>query len=150
MRISLGSDHGGYEVKEALKRRLGEAGHTVIDFGCAGTDPADYPEYGARAARAVASGDCARGILVCKSGIGMSMVRNKIPGVRAALCLDEEMAESSRRHNDANVLALAANRTGPAEAIRIAERWLAAPFEGGRHARRVAAMTGLEKERCGR
>jgi ribose 5-phosphate isomerase B len=146
MNISLGSDHGGYELKEAIKRHLVSAGHRVIDFGCAGTDPVDYPDYGERAARAVATGEAARGILVCTSGIGMSMVGNKIPGVRAALCLDEGMAESSRRHNDANVLALAANRTAPPQALAIVDGWLAAPFEGGRHARRVDAMTRLEKK----
>lgn len=145
MKISLGCDHGGYELKEAIKGHLEAAGHRVADFGCSGTEPVDYPDYGARAARAVASGECDRGILICKSGIGMSMIGNKIPGVRAALCLDGEMAESSRRHNDANVLALAANRTGPEEAIAITDRWLAAPFEGGRHARRVDAMTRIEK-----
>ncbi|MEI6634607.1 MAG: ribose 5-phosphate isomerase B [Chlamydiota bacterium] len=145
MKISLGSDHGGYELKEAIKRHLASAGHQVIDFGCAGTDPVDYPDYGERAARAVATGEVERGILVCKSGIGMSMVGNKIPGVRAALCMDEGMAESSRRHNDANVLALSGGRTAPPQALAIVDRWLAAPFEGGRHARRVDKMTCIEK-----
>ncbi len=145
MRISIGSDHGGYDLKEAIKRHLAASGHQVLDFGCAGTDPVDYPDYGERAARAVAGGEADRGILVCRSGIGMSMVGNKVPGVRAALCMDERMAESSRRHNDANALALAADRTPPALAVAIVDAWLAAPFDGGRHARRVEKMARLER-----
>lgn len=145
MKISMGCDHGGYGLKEAVRKHLEAAGHRVTDFGCDGTDPVDYPDYGERAARAVSTGAAERGILVCKSGIGMVMVGNKVPGVRAALCLDEEMAESSRRHNDANVLALAANRTEPARAFSIVDAWLAAPFDGGRHARRVDKMTRLEQ-----
>lgn len=144
MRISIGSDHGGYDLKEAIKRHLAASGHQVLDFGCAGTDPVDYPDYGERAARAVAGGEADRGILVCRSGIGMSMVGNKVPGVRAALCVDERMAESSRRHNDANALALAADRTPPALAVAIVDAWLAAPFDGGRHARRVEKMARME------
>lgn len=145
MRISIGSDHGGYDLKEAIKRHLAASGHQVLDFGCAGTDPVDYPDYGERAARAVAGGEADRGILVCRSGIGMSMVGNKVPGVRAALCMDERMAESSRRHNDANALALAADRTSPALAVAIVDAWLAAPFDGGRHARRVEKMARMER-----
>jgi ribose 5-phosphate isomerase B len=145
MRISIGSDHGGFDLKEAIKMHLAASGHQVLDFGCAGTDPVDYPDYGERAARAVAGGEADRGILVCRSGIGMSMVGNKVPGVRAALCMDERMAESSRRHNDANALALAADRTPPALAVAIVDAWLAAPFDGGRHARRVEKMARMER-----
>ncbi|MEJ2745734.1 MAG: ribose 5-phosphate isomerase B, partial [bacterium] len=137
MRISLGCDHGGYELKEALKKHLLSLGHDVDDLGCDSVESVDYPDHGAAAARAVATGECARGILMCKSGIGMSIVGNKIAGVRAALCLDEDMAESSRRHNDANVLVLSGSRTPPERARRIVDVWLSAPFEGGRHGRRV-------------
>lgn len=146
MKISLGSDHGGYELKETIKRHLAAAGHQLLDFGCSGTEPVDYPDYGEQASRAVANGDADRGILICKSGIGMSMVGNKVPGVRAALCLNEQMAESSRRHDDANVLALAGSLTAPAQALAIVDAWLAAPFDGGRHARRVEKMMRIEKK----
>lgn len=145
MKIAMGCDHGGYGLKEALKLHLASAGHQVLDFGCRGTEPVDYPDYGVRAARAVGEGEADRGIVICKSGIGMCMVANKVPGVRAALCLDEGMAESSRRHDDANVLALAGSRTPPAQAVGIVDTWLAAPFDGGRHARRVAKMMRIEK-----
>jgi len=144
MRISLGSDHGGYELKEAVKKYLTSRGHDVEDVGCNGLDSADYPDHGAPAARAVATGECARGILICRSGIGMSIVGNKIAGVRAALCLDEEMAELSRRHNDANVLVLSGGQTPPARACRIVDVWLRTAFEGGRHGRRVDKIREME------
>ncbi len=146
MRISLGSDHGGYELKEAIKKYLMSQGHDVEDAGCGGLDSVDYPDHGAPAARAVATGGCERGILICRSGIGMSIVGNKIAGVRAALCLDEEMAELSRRHNDANVLVLSGDRTPPQRAYRIVDVWLDAAFEGGRHGRRVEKIERLEKK----
>jgi RpiB/LacA/LacB family sugar-phosphate isomerase len=146
MRISLGCDHGGYELKEAVKKHLASLGHDVNDLGCDSVDAVDYPDYGAPAARAVATGECARGILICKSGIGMSIVGNKIAGVRAALCLDEEMAELSRRHNDANVLVLSGGRTPPARACRIVDVWLSSAFEGGRHGRRMEKVKRLEKK----
>lgn len=145
MRVSLGSDHGGFELKEAVKRHLAERGHQLRDFGCDSAESVDYPDYGERAARAVADGECDVGILFCKSGVGMSIVGNKIPGVRAALCLDEEMAALSRRHNDANVLVFAGSRTPPEQACRIADTWLATPFEGGRHGRRVNKIAQIEK-----
>jgi ribose 5-phosphate isomerase B len=146
MRISLGCDHGGYELKEVIKKRLQAAGHEVHDFGCQGLESVDYPDYGEKAARAVAEGVCEAGILICKSGVGMSIVGNKIPGVRAALCLDEEMAALSRRHNDANVLVLSGSHTSPELAGRIVDAWLSAAFEGGRHERRVDKIRGIEKK----
>ena len=146
MRISLGSDNGGYELKEAVKKYLMSLGHEVDDLGCDRADAVDYPDYGAPAARAVATGKCGSGVLICRSGIGMSMVGNKIAGVRAALCLDEEMAELSRRHNDANVLVLSGDRTPPARACRILDVWLRTAFEGGRHGRRVEKIKRLEKK----
>lgn len=145
MKIAMASDHGGYEMKELLKKRLASLGHEVHDFGTDGPEPVDYPDYGEKAARAVASGECERGIALCKSGIGMSIVANKIAGVRAALCLDEEMAELSRRHNDANLLVLSGSRTTPEQASRITDVWLKTPFEGGRHQRRVGKIRALEK-----
>ena len=136
MKISVGCDHGGYGLKETIKKHLVDTGHEVEDVGCHGVESVDYPDFGERASNAVASGECALGVLICKSGIGMSIVANKISGVRAALCLDNEMAESSRRHNDANVLVLSANRTGEKEADFgclvecLIRRWQT-PGEGG-------------------
>ncbi|MDD5556919.1 MAG: ribose 5-phosphate isomerase B [bacterium] len=148
MRIALGADHGGFRLKEEIKRLLLAAGHEVTDAGCTGEESVDYPDYAALASRAVSSGACERGILVCTSGIGMSIAANKVPGVRAALCLDAETAELARRHNDSNVLVLAGGRTDAATARGIVERWLAAPFDGGRHARRVGKIGRIEGEAC--
>ncbi|MCX6357667.1 MAG: ribose 5-phosphate isomerase B [Candidatus Aureabacteria bacterium] len=145
MKIAIASDHGGYELKESITRHLKLSGHEVADFGTSGTRSVDYPYYGAQAARAVARGECERGIVICKSGIGMSIVANKIRGVRAALCLDEEMAALSRRHNDANVLVLAGSRTSPQQGEGIVDLWLVTPCEGGRHGRRVAMIEDIEK-----
>ena len=146
MKIAIGCDHGGYNLKEAIKKHLTKAGHVVRDFGCHGVESVDYPDYGEKASRSVARGECERGILICKSGIGMSIVGNKIAGARAALCHDEEMAESSRRHNDANVLVFSGNRTTAEKAFRIVDVWLNSPFEGGRHQRRVDKIKELEKK----
>ncbi len=148
MKISVGCDHGGYSLKEAIKKHLADAGHEVRDVGCHGVESVDYPDFGERASSAVARGECEMGMLICKSGIGMSIVANKVPGVRAALCLDSEMAELSRMHNDANVLVLSANRTGEKEAIRILDTWLNTPFEGGRHQGRVDKIKELERRQA--
>ncbi len=145
MKISIGSDHGGVALKEFLTARLREAGHEVTDRGTNGAESCDYPDFGARVARDVAGGECGRGIAICKSGIGMSMVANKVPGVRAALCLNVEMARLSRQHNDANVLALGAMWSEPEEAWNIVRVWLETGFEGGRHTGRVNKITRLEK-----
>lgn len=143
MKISMGCDHGGYELKEALKKHLTSSGHEVTDFGCDSTQSVDYPDHGGCAARAVGEGKCDRGVLICKTGIGMSIVGNKIHGVRAALCFDEEMAKMSRMHNDANVLVLSGNRAKAGQAFRIMDVWLRTPFEGGRHQRRVDKISEL-------
>jgi ribose 5-phosphate isomerase B len=144
MRISLGADHAGYELKEAVKRHLIENGFVVEDHGAPSAESADYPDYGAPAAAAVAAGEADRGILVCGSGQGMCMVGNKVQGVRAALAWEAEVARLSRQHNDANVLCLPARFLDEATALEIVDEWLATEFEGGRHARRVAKM--MEKE----
>ncbi len=145
MKISMGCDHGGYALKEQIKAALEAQGHTVQDFGCHSTDSCDYPDFCAPAAQAVASGDCERGIVICTTGIGASITANKVKGVRCALCGDPFVAEMTRRHNDSNVLALAAGVTGPNLALRIVEVWLSTAFEGGRHQRRVDKISALEK-----
>ena len=144
MTIALACDHGGYALKEILKAHLEERGIGCRDFGCHSTESCDYPVFGAQAARAVASGECPFGVVVCTTGIGMSMVANKVPGVRCALCHEPWSAQMTRRHNDANMLALGAGVTGPNLAIDILDAFLAAEFEGGRHQRRVDLMMAIE------
>ena len=145
MLIALASDHGGFALKEHLKTWLEAHGYAVRDFGCLSTESCDYPDFGAAAARAVAAGECDRGILVCTTGIGISITANKVHGIRCALCADPLSAELTRRHNNANVLALAGGFTGPFEAERIVETFLITEFEGGRHQRRVDKIMALEE-----
>jgi ribose 5-phosphate isomerase B len=142
MRIAIGADHAGFNLKDHLRARLAEAGHELVDCGTHSADSVDYPDYAALVARAVAGGSAERGILVCGSGIGMAIAANRFAGVRAAACVDLYSAELSRRHNDANVLALGSRIVAAPLAEAIAERFLATPFEGGRHARRVAKLDG--------
>ena len=144
MKIALGCDHGGYELKEYVKTVLDRLGHTYEDFGCFSTESCDYPDFGAAAARAVASGACDRGIVICTTGIGISIAANKIHGIRCAHCADSLQAELTRRHNNANMLALGAGFTGKNLAERIVEVFLSTEFEGGRHARRVDKVMALE------
>jgi ribose 5-phosphate isomerase B len=146
MRFAVASDHAGYALKEAAKRHLVSLGHVVEDFGTGGTESCDYPDHGAAAARAVAGGRADRGVLVCGSGQGMCMVANKVRGVRAALAWNAEIAALSRRHNDANVLCLPARFVSEADALAIVDAWLAAEFEGGRHATRIGKLVRLERE----
>jgi ribose 5-phosphate isomerase B len=141
--VALGADHAGFALKEDLKAWLIARGHRVLDYGTYGPEAVDYPDYAARVAEAVRAGGAVRGVLVCGTGIGMAMAANKIPGVRAAVCLDVEMARMSREHNDANVLALGARLTAPGRALEILEVWLGTPFAGGRHARRVEKLMAL-------
>ncbi|MDI6615417.1 MAG: ribose 5-phosphate isomerase B [Syntrophaceae bacterium] len=143
MKIVIGSDHAGFLLKEALKKAI----RGMTDIGTGSADSVDYPDFGARVARAVASGEYDRGILICGSGIGMSIVANKFPGIRAALCTDTEAARLSRMHNDANVLVLAGRRTDPETAVAITRVWLDTPFEGGRHERRLEKIRNIEKEK---
>lgn len=142
--IALASDHGGFALKEELKDFLQKAGREVQDFGCFNTDSCDYPDFGAAAARAVAEGACERGIVVCTTGIGISIAANKIKGIRCALCSDPLSAEMTRRHNDANMLALGGGMVGSSLARRIVQVFLDTPFEGGRHQRRVDKIAALE------
>ena len=135
--IAIACDHGGLELKETVKAHLQEKGYEVRDFGTNSTDSCDYPDFGAPAARAVAAGECEKGILICTTGIGMSLVANKIPGIRCGLCSDPLSASLTRRHNDTNVLAMGAGIIGSNLALEIVDVWLTTAFEGGRHQRRI-------------
>jgi ribose 5-phosphate isomerase B len=135
MKLAIASDHAGYALKEALKQAFSE--HEFVDFGTHSEDSMDYPDAGYPAALAVAHAECEMGILICGSGIGMSITANKVPGIRAALCYLKDVAELSRMHNDANVLVLAGRFTAEAYAIEIVRTWLFTPFEGGRHQNRL-------------
>ena len=142
--VYIGSDHAGLELKAALVKRLSEKGHDVHDLGPATTESCDYPVYGEAVARAVAAGECERGILICGTGIGISISANKVKGIRAALCGDCYSAEMTRRHNDANILAMGARVLGPGLALKIVDTFLTTEFEGGRHARRIALISDIE------
>jgi ribose 5-phosphate isomerase B len=144
--IAIGCDHGGVELKDFLVGYLRAQGVAVSDCGTQGRESVDYPDYGRDVSTRVSHGHAQCGILVCTSGIGMSIVANKFPGVRAALVFDLEAARSSREHNDANVLVLSGAKTAAALAQRIVETWLATPFAGGRHQRRIDKIAQLEKE----
>jgi ribose 5-phosphate isomerase B len=145
MKIALATDHRGQEFKKRIVVLLDKLGHEIVDFGAHGPESTDFPDFGRPAAEAVARGECERGILVCGTGIGMSMVANKVKGVRGALCLSKWMAEMSRQHNDANVLCLGADTTPKAELDDIVTTWLSTPFDGGgRHERRVAKIMRTE------
>ena len=144
MKISIASDHGGYALKEDLRAWLAEQGHQVEDHGCHGLESCDYADFCEPAARAVAEGKCERGIVICTTGIGASITANKVKGVRCALCSEPWSAQMTRRHNDANMLALGAGMVGLQLAQRIADVFLSTQFEGGRHQRRVDKISALE------
>lgn len=141
--IALGSDHGGLALKRAVMAHLDKRGLAYKDFGTYTSDSCDYPEFGRAAAQAVASGECERGIVICTTGIGISITANKVPGIRAALCGDCFSAEMTRLHNDANVLALGAAVTGEGLALKIVDTFLDTPFsQEERHARRISKIEG--------
>ena len=146
MKIALGADHAGFELKEKIKQKLAAEGITVDDRGTDSTVSVDYPDYARKVAEEVAAHGADLGILVCSTGIGMSIAANKVPGVRAAKVDTEFEAERSREHNDANVLTLGADTVAPDEALKIVDKWLATPFAGGRHERRVEKITAIERE----
>ncbi len=135
MVISIGSDHGGVSLKSEIKKVLEEEGHEIKDFGADGPEPSDYPDYALKTAESVARGDSTLGILICKTGIGMAIAANKVPGIRAALCNDEDSARLSREHNDANILALDGSLK-KLDALKIVKTWLSSGFaedEAGKH-----------------
>jgi ribose 5-phosphate isomerase B len=146
MRIALASDHAGFEAKERLRAHLAALGHEVRDFGCAFSEPCDYPDFVVPAARAVARGECERGFVLGGSGNGEQMAANKVRGVRAALVHDAFTAEMARRHNDANVASFGARVTPIEEILGLAEIFLSTPFDGGRHERRIQKIAEVEKE----
>jgi ribose 5-phosphate isomerase B len=144
MRIAVGSDHRGAELRVKLIGFLRQLGQEVIDEGGDAPEGIDYPDVAESVARKVGKQEVERGILICGTGLGMCIVANKIPGVRAAPCFDDLSAEISRRHNDLNVLCLSGDLVGEKLADRIVETWLKTPFEGGRHARRIQKISSLE------
>ena len=144
MKIAIRCDHGGYDLKEELIHFLQEKGHEVKDCGTYSKESCDYPIFGEAAARAVASGECERGIVVCTTGIGISIAANKVRGIRCAHVTEPLSAEMCRRHNDANMLALGAGLVGKNLAERCVEVFLTTEFEGGRHARRVGELDAIE------
>ncbi|MBA3976079.1 MAG: ribose 5-phosphate isomerase B [Candidatus Solibacter sp.] len=145
MKIAIGSDHAGLALKEQLRNRLTQAGHEVADFGANSPDSSDYPDYAGPVAREVASGKADRGILVCYTGVGMSITANKVRGIRAALAVSVEEVRLTRLHNDANVLTLGALYTSFESAADMVDTFLSTEFEGGRHARRVGKITSIEE-----
>ncbi|BAS28926.1 ribose 5-phosphate isomerase B [Limnochorda pilosa] len=149
MQVAVGSDHAGYPLKEAVVGLLKEMGLSYRDFGTTSEASVDYPDFGRAVAEAVARGEYERGIVICGTGIGMSIVANKVPGVRAALCHEPYSARMSRLHNDANVLAMGGRIVGPALAREVARAFLETDFEGGRHQRRLEKIAALEREREG-
>ena len=145
-RVAIGADHGGFALKTKLIALLQRQGIEVADLGTHSPEPCDYPKIGYKVAAAVAQGQFDRGVLLCKSGIGIAIVANKVPGIRAAVCTDVYDAQHSRQHNNANVLVLGAEKLSEAKAKQIVETWLATPFEsGGRHERRVRQIQAIER-----
>jgi len=146
MKISIGSDHAGFELKEKIKKYLVGLGHEYEDFGTNSTESVDYPDFALKVAESVAKKECDMGILICGSGLGMSMAANKIPGIRAALCSSPEMARLSREHNNANVLTIGARLTDENTAKEIVRVWLTTDFAGDRHLRRINKIRDIERK----
>ncbi len=148
MKIAIGSDHAGFELKEKLRKALGRSGRksSITDIGTTSTDSVDYPDFAVKVARHVSTKKADFGILVCGSGIGMSVAANKVKGIRAAVCRDEIDAELAREHGDANILCLGGRRTPAKKAIKMAKIFLSTQFEGGRHARRIQKISRLERK----
>ena len=145
MKIAIASDHAGFELKERIKEFLTE--YEIVDFGSENSDSMDYPDTGFEAAEAVANGICERGILICGSGLGMSIVANKVAGIRAALCQTKQFAELSRRHNNSNILVLSGRFISEYLAKEIIDVWLNTEFEGGRHQKRLDKISNYEREK---
>ena len=144
MKIAIAADHGGYKLKEEIKPYIESLGHTVTDFGTYSEDSVDYPDYAAPCARAVVSGEMDRGIVICGTGIGISIAANKIKGVRCALCTDPVMARLTREHNDANILCIGERVVGQGLAMELIDVFLCAKFLGGKHQRRVDKLMAIE------
>ena len=145
-KVAIGADHGGFALKERIKKILKERSCRVVDAGTASGDACDYPQFGFEAARMVSQGKADRGIVICKTGIGMAIIANKLPRVRAGVCNSVADALSARKHNDTNVLVLAATKTDAKKALRIVKAWMKTRALGGRYARRVRQISALEKK----
>lgn len=146
MKVAVGCDHGGFVLKDAVISTLEELGAQVVDFGTYSTESVDYPVYGKKVADAVASGECDLGVVMCGTSIGISIAANKVKGIRAAVVTNEFMAEMTRRHNNANVIALGGRVITPEEAKVLVKAWYTAQFEGGRHQKRIDMITEIENE----
>ena len=147
MRVAIGADHGGFELKVSIDEYLRKAGHTPVDVGTHNSDPVDYPDLAREVAKAVLAGEAERGIMICGSGVGASIASNKFPGIRAATCHDTYSAHQSREHNDANVLCMGARVIGPALAEDIVKTWMSSEFSGEpRHRKRLDKIVAIEKE----
>ena len=146
MKIALGADHGGFELKEEIKKHLEEKGFEIKDFGTYSTNSCDYPDYALPVAEAVAKNEFDFGILICGTGIGIGIAANKVPGIRAALCSDTFSAHATRQHNDANILTMGARVVGPGLALDIVDTFLSAKFEGDRHIKRIAKIAAIEEK----
>jgi ribose 5-phosphate isomerase B len=147
MKIAIGSDHRGFDAKQQTKAIVMQMGHECVDFGTDGTHPVDYPDLAYIVAKAVSEGQADRAILICATGLGMSIAANKVKGIRAALCHDELSAQISRDHNDTNVLCLSGDQIGEILLRKIVEAWLSTEFSGGRHGRRVGKIQAMEEGR---
>lgn len=146
MKVAIGSDHAGYEAKTQVIPYLKELGFEVVDFGTNSNESCDYPEFGYKVAKAVQSGECEKGIVICSTGIGISISANKVKGIRCSLCTNEFTAEMTRRHNDSNVLAMGAKVVSFEEMKKIIKIYFSTDFEGGRHANRVNKITQIEND----
>ena len=144
--IAIGSDHGGYRLKEEIKKYLEEKQIEFKDYGCYSEEKVDYPNFAKEVSKSIQRKECDKGILICRSGIGMAFVANKFKGIRASLCMSEELAKFSRMHNDSNILTIAADYVSTSQAICIVRMWLATEFEGGRHIDRLKIIEEIEKE----
>lgn len=146
MKIAIGNDHAALELKKVIKTYVEDMGHEVIDFGTHTADSCDYPVYGEKVARAVAGGECELGILICGTGIGISLAANKVKGIRAAVCSESYSARLTRAHNNANIIAFGARVIGEDTAKDIVNAFINTPFEGGRHQRRIDMITEIENK----
>lgn len=147
MKVAIASDHAGFKAKGEIAEYLKSKGYEVADFGTYSEESCDYPDFGQKAGKAVACGECDRGVVICGTGVGISIAANKVKGVRCALTNDERCAELSRRHNDANVMAMGARMISVEEMKKMVDVFFSTDFEGGRHTRRVAKITAIENEK---
>ena len=144
MKIAIGADHGGYPLKDAVIAHLKKNGYECVDFGCYSPERCDYPVYGEKVARAVAGGECDLGVLICGTGIGISLAANRVKGIRAAVCSEPYSAQLTREHNNANIICFGARVVGEGTALMIVDSFLNAKFMGGRHAERVAMLDDIK------